>query len=154
MASLVATRVANSTKFSFQQTMLRVKEPKAAVDFFVNHFGMTLIDVKRFPSMSFDLYFLASLPDGASHPEPGTPEANRHLWNFDRTTLEITHNYGTENDAAFSYNSGNVEPHRGFGHVGFIVDDVDVFCEGLMAKGVRFQKRPQVCDKCRSRAAR
>ena len=38
-----------------------------------------------------------------------------------------THNYGTENDATFAYNNGNVEPHRGFGHVGFIVDDIEVW---------------------------
>jgi lactoylglutathione lyase len=137
------TRPAEPTRgFSLQQTMLRVREPTAAVAFFTTHFGMTLIDVKRFPAMQFDLYFLASMPDGAPIPEPGSAAANAHLWTFDRATLELTHNYGTESDASFAgYSSGNAEPHRGFGHVGFIVDDIVGFCARLEAAGVRFQKR-------------
>lgn len=138
-----STRVADPTQFSFQQTMLRIKDPKPTLDYYTQHFGMTLIDKKSFPEYKFDLYFLASMPNGATVPEPGTKEANKHLWTFDRTTLELTHNYGTESDPAFSYANGNVEPHRGFGHIGFIVDDVQSFCDELEAKGVRFQKRPQ-----------
>eukprot|EP00960_Hanusia_phi_P018707 551822-Hanusia_phi.AAC.2 len=32
------------------------------------------------------------------------------------TTLELTHNYGTESDASFKYHPGNQEKD-GFGHV-------------------------------------
>jgi len=38
--------------------------------------------------------------------------------------------------------SGNVDPGRGFGHVGFLVDDLDAFCATLESSGVRFKKRP------------
>lgn len=38
--------------------------------------------------------------------------------------------------------SGNVDPGRGFGHVGFLVDDLDAYCGQLEADGVRFKKRP------------
>jgi lactoylglutathione lyase len=38
------TRSANKTNgFSFQQTMLRVKDPKPTLDFYSKHFGMTLV---------------------------------------------------------------------------------------------------------------
>ena len=57
-------------------------------------------------------------------------------------TLELTHNYGTENDKDFKYNNGNVEPHRGFGHIAFFTDDVYASCEKLEKEGVQFQKKP------------
>jgi lactoylglutathione lyase len=53
----------------------------------------------------------------------------------------LTHNHGTEDDDAFSYHNGNTEP-RGFGHVGFLVDDVKVASQLLEDAGVKFQKRP------------
>ena len=55
--------------------------------------------------------------------------------------LELTHNHGTESDPDFKHHNGNSDP-RGFGHIGFIVDDVDSFCDKLIADGVRFQKKP------------
>ncbi len=33
--------------------------------------------------------------------------------------------------------------HRGFGHVGFLVDDLDKACAELEKKGARFKKKPQ-----------
>lgn len=36
----------------------------------------------------------------------------------------MIHRHGTELDADFSYCSGNEEPHMGFGHLGFIVEDM------------------------------
>lgn len=41
------------------------------------------------------------------------------------TVLELTHNHGTEDDPAFAYHNGNTDP-RGFGHVGFLCDDLEV----------------------------
>lgn len=55
--------------------------------------------------------------------------------------LELTHNHGTENDENFSYHNGNTEP-RGFGHIGFLVDDLDKSCEYLESKQVSFKKKP------------
>lgn len=41
-------------------------------------------------------------------------------WMFSRPAcLELTHNHGTEADPGFKgYCSGNVDPGRGFGHIG------------------------------------
>ena len=47
-----------------------------------------LLDKLDFESMSFSLYFLASVPEEETTPEPGTAEAHQYLWTFPRTTLD------------------------------------------------------------------
>ena len=70
----------------------------------------------RYPAAKFDVYFLSSLPLGQAPPvNPEAPDCRALLESPDTTALELTHNYGTENDPSFSYNTGNVEPYRGFG---------------------------------------
>lgn len=45
--------------FKFQQTMLRIKEPKRSLDFYTRVLGMTLMAKLDFPAMKFTLYFVA-----------------------------------------------------------------------------------------------
>jgi len=86
---------------SWQQTMLRVKDYKKSLSFYQDTMGMTLIDILRFPEFKFDLYFLATLPKDEPYSlTPGTDEAHKYLWSMKGTTLELTHNYGTEDDAS------------------------------------------------------
>jgi len=56
--------------------------------------------------------------------------------------LELTHNHGTETDPNFSYHNGNTDP-RGFGHIGFLVDDLNSACSYLDDHQVSFKKRPE-----------
>lgn len=55
--------------------------------------------------------------------------------------LELTHNYGTENDPEYKITNGNTDPHRGFGHLCMSVDNIELVCEKMEANGVKFQKR-------------
>lgn len=55
--------------------------------------------------------------------------------------LELTHNHGTEDDPNFSYHNGNTEP-KGFGHTGFLVDDVYKACAEYEEAGIEFVKKP------------
>ena len=37
---------------------------------------------------------------------------------------------------------GNSPPALGFGHIGFLVDDLNAMCSVMVARGVRFHKLP------------
>eukprot|EP00287_Rhodomonas_sp_CCMP768_P031535 CAMPEP_0202854138 /NCGR_PEP_ID=MMETSP1389-20130828/90844_1 /ASSEMBLY_ACC=CAM_ASM_000865 /TAXON_ID=302021 /ORGANISM="Rhodomonas sp., Strain CCMP768" /LENGTH=352 /DNA_ID=CAMNT_0049532713 /DNA_START=30 /DNA_END=1089 /DNA_ORIENTATION=- len=122
--------------------MMRVKDPKKSLAFYQDLMGMTLIDKLEFPDMKFDLYFLTTLPKGQEYKfAPGSVEAHKYLWTMKGATLELTHNYGTEDDADFKYHPGNQEKD-GFGHVAFNVNDVYATSDKLEAAGCSFKKKP------------
>ncbi|KNC80468.1 hypothetical protein SARC_07171 [Sphaeroforma arctica JP610] len=128
--------------FSFNQTMMRIKDPKKSVEFYTKYFDMTLMDELHYPDAKFSLYFLITLLPGQTAPKPGTPEAKEFRAKGEYgCCLELTHNHGTEDDANFSYHNGNTDP-RGFGHVGFLLDDVYAKTDEMLAAGVSFKKKP------------
>ena len=68
-------------KFSWQQTMLRIKDPKLSLPYYVENFGFKLIHFYNFPQWNFSLYFLAFIPDEDSFDlVPGTAESEKYLW--------------------------------------------------------------------------
>lgn len=94
---------------------------------------MSLIKKLEFPDNKFDLYFLGY--DGPKAKSGGNKT-------FDREGLiELTHNYGTENDPEFKINNGNKEPHRGFGHTCISVDNIQAACQRIEDAGYKFQKK-------------
>jgi lactoylglutathione lyase len=144
-------------KASFQQTMVRIKDPKVSVPFYIENFGMKLAHEYHFPEFKFSLYFLERPRDG--QPFPGSvpsAESERYLWTMPGATIELTHNHGSETDPNFKVWSGNQGkdvpegnpnhwkdgPVRGFGHIAFNVDDVYATCDQLEKAGVKFQKKP------------
>lgn len=120
--------------------MLRIKDPKVSVPFYENHFGFTLLHKMDFADMKFSLFFLAILPDGEKEkvPEPGTEAAGDYCWNFKGVTIELCHNHGAETNDDFKVNNGNVEPHRGFGHIAVMSLDVYADSAELEKNGVKF----------------
>lgn len=126
--------------FTLNQTMLRIRDPEASVRFYTEVLGFTELQKLDFPEMQFSLYFLALLKEGETVP---ADPAERARFVFSReTTLELTHNWGTESDPAFAgYHNGNADP-RGFGHLGISVPDVYAACERFERLGVEFVKRP------------
>lgn len=130
-----------TSRFVFNQTMLRVRDPVKSVAFYTQVLGMQLLKRFDFPDMRFSLYFMAYL-----RPEDGPVPADsvgRATYAFrQKATLELTHNWGSESDPAFAgYHDGNRDP-RGFGHIGISVPDVYAACERFDRLGVEYVKRP------------
>ncbi|KAK0902563.1 Lactoylglutathione lyase [Friedmanniomyces endolithicus] len=119
------------SKYLFNHTMLRVKDPKKSVAFY-EHLGMSLVNKLTFPENKFDLYFLAY--DG---PKSASPKAH---WTNRQGLIELTHNHGTETDDSYHPHNGNKEP-QGFGHVCVAVDNIQAACQRIEDAGYRFQKK-------------
>ena len=115
----------NTQDYKLTQTMLRIKDPSIAIPFYRDVLGMILLDQYDFESMGFSLYFMAY--EDALTGEPPAPGPDRAAWIFSQvSSIELTHNWGTELDESFAgYHSGNDEP-KGFGHIGITVPDVYV----------------------------
>jgi lactoylglutathione lyase len=135
--------VPNDLGFTLQQTMLRIKDPKRSVPFYEKNFGFQLLHQYDFPQWNFSLYFMGIPKPGTVWPKPGTKASEDMLWSMKfESCLELTHNHGSENDPDFKVNNGNVEPHRGFGHIAVMTPDVQAACDVLEANGCDFQKKP------------
>jgi len=127
--------------FVLNQTMLRIRDPEASLDFYTRVLGMTLIRRIDVPPGEFSLYFLGYPDPHQLEAMPRVPAA-RSEWLFAQAALlELTHNWGTESDPEARYHDGNSEP-RGFGHIGISVPDVYAACERFESLGVEFVKRP------------
>lgn len=114
---------------NFSQTMLRVKDPTKSLVFYQS-LGMKLLETRHFES--FSLYFL-----GSSTVDPSIATRDQF-----QPVLELTHNHGTETDEAFRHFNGNEADRPGFGHVGFLVDDVYAACDAIRTLGYGFRKEP------------
>ena len=129
--------MSDTADFVLNQTMLRIKDPAKSIPFYEEVLGMTLIEKFDFPAMEFSLFFMGY----PTEPVPEDP-AERAKWLFDQPALlELTYNYGTENDPEFAHHNGNEEP-RGFGHIGISVPDVYAASERFESLGVPFIKKP------------
>jgi len=109
-----------------------VKDPARSVKFY-EFLGFTLIRKLPQPEAKFDLYFLG-------YDSPTAVSGSNH-WTDREGLIELTHNYGTENDPDYQIQNGNKEPYRGFGHVCISVDNLQAACKRLEDAGYPFQKR-------------
>lgn len=132
---------AQTSGFTFNHTMLRVKDPAKSLEFYTGVLGMTLLAVKKFPEMAFDLYFLAKLTDSERENLPAGDDLEIFAFR-QRGILELTHNYGTEHKSDFGYHDGNSEP-QGFGHICFSVPSLDEAVAWFDKNNVEFKKRPE-----------
>ena len=123
--------------YVFNQTMLRIAEPKRSLDFYTRVMGMTLLKRLDFTEMKFSLYFLSA---GEDFSDISNDNSTRTAQTFGRPAmLELTHNWDDTADSV-QYHNGNSEP-KGFGHIGFHVPDLHEACQRFEALNVPFQKR-------------
>jgi lactoylglutathione lyase len=124
--------------YVFNHTMLRIRDPKVSLDFYTRVLGMSLVRKLDFAEWKFSLYFLAYEKDASQVPQD---EAANAKYVFGReAVLELTHNWGTEEQEQTPYHNGNTDP-RGFGHICISVPDIKSACQRFESLGVNFQKR-------------
>jgi len=126
--------------FRFNHTMLRVKDPERSLAFYTHVLGMRVLRRLDFEEMEFSLYFLAKPDEDSQVPED---KAERSQWTFSqRGILELTHNWGSEEDVDLEYHDGNSDP-RGFGHICFAVPNLEAAIRWFDENGVEYVKRPE-----------
>ena len=131
---------ANPHGFTLNHTMLRVKDPAKSLEFYCDALGMTLLHKIDFAPGEFSLYFLGFTQ---SEDEVPTDPAAAGEYVFSRPgVLELTHNWGTEEEDGAVYHDGNAQP-QGFGHIALNVPDLAAAIAHFDAHGVEFQKRPE-----------
>jgi lactoylglutathione lyase len=124
--------------FVLNHSMLRIKDPAIALDFYTRVMGLRVLRKLDFPESTFSLYFLAHPIQGQSVPED---QSERMAYTFSqRGILELTHNWGTENNPDFNYHDGNSQP-QGFGHICFSVPDLEKATAWFDENHVQFIKR-------------
>lgn len=123
---------------TWHHVSLRITKPKLSIEFYIKHFGMTLIHT--FKCGNLTSYYLATLRQGQTAAEPGTVEAEKFVMNFEGTFLALDHEH--EIHEFQKMNNGNEEPYRGFGHIAFNCNDVYEASKKLEENKVAFRKRP------------
>lgn len=119
--------------------MLRIRDPKVSLNFYVNLMGMrTVFTMNVGP---FTIYYLG-------YPQTEEHRADLPKFGLDTATnlqstlglLELYHVHGSEKQDQGFYQTGNTAPNLGFGHVGFTVPSVPKALERLKANGVEVLK--------------
>jgi len=121
--------------YTFNHTMIRVKDIQKSLDFYTKTLGFTLIDTRNYNG--FSLYFLIYLNKNDQIP---TDINVKRLWLAKRSgVLELTYNHDSEN-SNITYHNGNSEP-RGFGHICISVPDLKKACKRFNEENIPFQKQ-------------
>lgn len=136
------------SRYTLAQTMIRVKDPKKSLHFYCDILGMTLLYISH--KSDFSLYFLACITDPAEKHfidsmDKNSSEGHEYMKHTFAPVIELTHNHGTENKPDFKYHNGNDQDQgqlRGFGHTGFLVDNLTESCAFMEQEGVLFKKKP------------
>ena len=97
----------------YLHTMVRVTDLKASIEFY-QLLGLEVVKQKEYPNGRFTLAYLSAPNDESAQ-------------------LELTYNWDTE-----EYQGG-----RNFGHLAYEVDDIYVYCQNLMDKGVTIHRPPR-----------
>lgn len=132
--------VAENRGFAFAHTMLRVKDLDKSLAFYTGILGMSVVRLNDYENGKFSLCFLTFLRPNESIPED---ENARREWLATRGgVLELTHNWGTEENADFAYDIGNGDK-GGYGHIAISVPDFEAAIAWLDKNNVPFKKRPE-----------
>ena len=129
------------TSNRMNHTMFRIKDPEISLKFYRDVLGMKLYSKRVFPSVNFTLYVL-----GYEHDPDYVEGLETPLQLSQRESiLELTHEWGTENDDSFEgyYVFGEDPMAIGFEHVSISSKNSAAFIEYLESAGVKFLSKDQ-----------
>ncbi|MEM8863466.1 MAG: VOC family protein, partial [Chloroflexota bacterium] len=95
-----------NTRPTFGQITLRVKDAKKSLRFYQQGLGMRLLSRQVVEPYNFTLYFLAYTNDKLPFVDIDHVGNREWLWQRPYTTLELQHNWGTE-EGDFAYRVGS-----------------------------------------------
>ncbi|CDK29896.1 unnamed protein product [Kuraishia capsulata CBS 1993] len=130
--------VASATDLGFRLSslrlnheMIRVKDPVKSIKFYSETLGMKLFSHRAFEDAKFTLYFL-----GYEHDDKYVQDSEDKVFQAGRESiLELTHNWGTENDDSFEgYFVGDSET-QGYANITVSCDDVSKYVDELKKEG-------------------
>ncbi|CAN8063256.1 unnamed protein product [Agarophyton chilense] len=124
----------------YSSVMLRVKDPRGAIPFF-QRLGMQYLTRIDSESEKTTHYYLAYSDKEGPAESSSVEEKQQWIAELRECTLHLVHVWGTE-DGECEYANGNVKPHRGFGHVGFLVDDIYSTTEAMEKHGYKLLRKP------------
>ncbi len=111
----MASNNGNAPENRMLHTMIRVKNLDKSIDFYTRLLGMKVLRKSDYPEGKFTLAFVGYGPEESS------------------TVLELTHNWGQEED----YDLGS-----GWGHIAIGVKDIHATCEDLAKEGAKIPRPP------------
>lgn len=128
--------------YVLNHVMVRVRDPKVSLDFYIRILGMTLLSELPFERFKFTNYYLGYTTAVERAAMPSDPLDRARQMFARQSVLELTHNWGTEEDDAFTgYHNGNSDP-KGYGHICVNVPDLHAACQRFEDLGVAFAKKP------------
>ncbi len=128
--------------YVFNHVMVRVRDPEVALDFYQRVLGMTLLAELAFDEFEFTNYYLGYTTPAERNAMPEGDKNQLRQMFARQSVLELTHNWGTEDDPDFDgYHNGNSDP-QGYGHICINVPDVEAACARFEELDVTFAKKP------------
>lgn len=119
---------------SFVHGMQRVKDGAKSKAFYCDLLGMTCVNEYKFDT--FSLIFLESFT-GAKVPEEG----GKYVTTVGPAKLELTYNYGNENNPDFKMDNLDGKPNQGYKGLTFVCLDLPSLVETLKKAGVPLETR-------------
>lgn len=117
--------------YKLNHSMIRVKDANKSLEFYRKALGFKLFAKKEFEAAKFTLFFLG-YDHGSTIPEGEEPPSKQAL---QQGILELTYNWGSENDPDFKgYHNGNSTENgakQGYGHICVACKDPGAFCKNI-----------------------
>eukprot|EP00658_Telonema_sp_P-2_P029855 TRINITY_DN22645_c0_g1_i2.p1 TRINITY_DN22645_c0_g1~~TRINITY_DN22645_c0_g1_i2.p1 ORF type:complete len:255 (-),score=70.22 TRINITY_DN22645_c0_g1_i2:226-990(-) len=137
-----SSRFGGMEEIAVRGVRLLIRSPEESLRFYQDLCGMKLFEVEHDLEAAATVYTLAR-PEPNLVIAPGTDQAKQWIRSCPGGILELKHWHGTEmrEDRPYSTPQMSAE-HRGYGHIGLLVEDVAKATAKMHAAGTQVQSWP------------